>query len=359
MLKPGIPFDELEPLLANARSGWSLCVGAGTSLPVFPNWDRLVESLMARVVPHATPEDASALQQIFSPDALIQAARARMGGEARGFSQILSEQLYASFLESLSDGERATVADCLGADQPAELSRSQWARFLDIAAKRQWTSASAYAIADIIQTTLGTSLQPAGILSFNAEPLLLAFLHALEAKRSKGDPSRRIDRITHAASNRTGGRLPYVFCHGLLPVPGRAPDRGDAALDKLVFSESDYLALAGSAFSWQASAFFEMSLHRRVVFAGVSLSDANMRRWLAAIHTNRIDELKARGPVATSTQHLWLHVEPERARREWIEASVAHLGVRLVWLPAWNLIGTALARLLGLDASAPTADRSD
>ena len=36
--------------------------------------------------------------------------------------------------------------------------------------------------------------------------------------------------------------------------------------------------------------------------------------------------------------------EPEQ--RAWIEASVAHLGVRLVWLSSWGAIGPVLGRML-------------
>jgi len=349
MSKPGLELANLGPLLKSAHGGWSLCVGAGTSLPMFPSWNALVERLTAKIDTNAVSDDIAAVQQLFSPDALIQAARVRSNLGVAEFSQLLAEQLYRDFLGPLGENERAVVLDCLAVSHAAAQSRARWTQFLEIARRLQWTSSSAFAIADVLQRTLGTPLQPAGVLSFNAEPLLLTFLHAFESTRAANAPSRRIDRITHAASNRFTDRVAYVFCHGLLPIPGQSAESEHLSLDKLVFSESEYLSLASSTFSWQSSAFFEMAVHRRVVFVGVSLSDPNMRRWLASIHSNRIEELAARGGAGDSTQHLWLNREPRSAvQRTWVEASVAHLGVRLVWLPSWDATGLALARLLGL-----------
>jgi len=88
---------------------------------------------------------------------------------------------------------------------------------------------------------------------------------------------------------------------------------------------------------------------RSVVFIGLSLSDPNMRRWLSWIYANRIQELKERGlrPVS-STSHFWINKRPTSIdERRWIESSVAHLGVRLVWLNSWVEVEDALRSLLG------------
>ncbi|MCA9653523.1 MAG: SIR2 family protein [Myxococcales bacterium] len=355
MNKPGLTEDKVDGLLASAAHGpgWALCIGAGTSLPVFPDWNRLVKRLFTRVSPGAA-QLASGLGAIFSPDALIQAAFARSEGDAERFASVISEELYRDFLESFTIEERRLVVRALSAVRPGDLSPARWTRFLELLRARWEGQMSCLSIAPLVSDTLGSSRSPAAILSFNAEPLLLAVLNAHQATHHERDADRgggvpqRVDRVVRGISNRSVGRIPYVFCHGLLPVPGAEVSQHAASPDKLVFSESAYLQLAANVYSWQATSFLETCAARRVVFVGLSLTDANMRRWLSWVHDSRMDELEQIGRAeAVSTQHFWLNLDPgDPELRSWIEASVAHLGVRLVWLTSWDAIGPVLARML-------------
>lgn len=354
MTKPGLTEDKVDGLLASAAHGpgWALCIGAGTSLPVFPDWNTLVERLFARVSPDE-PGLASALAETFSPDALIQAAYARTEGDDDHFASILSEALYRDLVGTFTTEEHRLVVRALSAVRPGDLPAAKWSRFLELLGSRWAGTMSCLSIAPVVSETLGTSRSPAAILSFNAEPLLLAVLNAHQAVHSgeagvAGGVPQRVDRVVRGLSNRSVGRIPYVFCHGLLPIPGATVSPHGSAPDQLVFSESAYLQLASNVYSWQATSFLETCAARRVVFVGLSLTDANMRRWLSWVHDSRLAELELLGrPDAVSTQHLWLNVDPgDPERRAWIEASVAHLGVRLVWMSSWDSIGPALARML-------------
>lgn len=347
----------MDGLLASAAHGpgWALCIGAGTSLPVFPDWNRLVRRLFSRVSPEAGVELATSLGSTFSADALIQAAYARTEGDTERFATIISEELYRDFLDAFTTDERRLVVRALSAVRPGDLSVSRWSRFLAIMQARWDGRMSCLSIAPLVSDTLGTSRSPAAILSFNAEPLLLAVLNAHQATHTSspegghaGGVPQRVDRVVRGISNRSVGRIPYVFCHGLLPVPGSDTSQHAASPDKLVFSESAYLQLASNVYSWQATSFLETCAARRVVFVGLSLTDANMRRWLSWVHDSRLSELEQIGRAdAVSTQHFWLNLDPGDAeQRAWIEASVAHLGVRLVWMSSWDAIGPVLARML-------------
>lgn len=220
---------------------------------------------------------------------------------------------------------------------------------------RRSSGTSALDIAAVLTSVLGTEMTPAAILSFNAEPLLFALVNALTSERAMADGPPRagqdrqwFDLITRSISNRQAGRVPYILCHGMLPVPTRHPIATMASVDKLVFSEGDYLQLANSAYSWQSSAFLDVAGSRRVVFVGVSFSDPNMRRWLSWQQENRAREIAAIGEGRhSSTPHLWLRVAPtERAEIGWIEAAVQHLGVRVVWMDNWSETGRVLKSLL-------------
>ena len=206
----------------------------------------------------------------------------------------------------------------------------------------------------------GTERAPRGVLSFNAEPLLLALTNALKVEEfhakgaplpTVGDRAQLFDFVTRSISRKRTGRIPYVFIHGLLPVPdpSGAGHRADAS-DKLVFSEASYLQLANTSFSWQSAVFLDAASSGHLVFLGVSLSDPNMRRWLAWAHENRCRELEAYGPHdGDSTSHYWLHKKPtDDSGRRWIESLVAHLGVRLIWLEDWSQVADAMRHLLAL-----------
>ena len=50
-----------------------------------------------------------------------------------------------------------------------------------------------------------------------------------------------------------------------------------------------------------------------------------------------------------ATEHFWIRKKPNTIQEKiWLEESVAHLGVRLVWIDEWNQTGKVLKRMLGL-----------
>jgi hypothetical protein len=208
---------------------------------------------------------------------------------------------------------------------------------------------SAVELARVVVDSTSGGFAPAAILSFNAEPLLYALINATAAVSEPHSPKALLDRVTRSLSNRALGRIPYVFCHGLLPIEGH-PSGEWHSIDKLVFSESDYLQVANSGFTWQSSTFFDACMSRSVIFIGLSFSDPNLRRWLGIMHQNRLRELQSIGhSPAASAPHYWFRTIPKtQEEKAWIEAAVAHLGVRLVWLKNWTEASPALRSMLGL-----------
>ena len=102
--------------------------------------------------------------------------------------------------------------------------------------------------------------------------------------------------------------------------------------------------------SWQAINFIDNCMYSKMVFVGVSLSDANMRRWLSWIHSNKMEEFRINGFTCKDpTEHFWINKKPKTdVEKVWMEESVAHLGVRLVWIDEWNQVGEVLRKMLGL-----------
>jgi len=361
MAKAGLVFPDIDPILRDRvrTRGWALCVGAGTSVPTFPSWNTLVERLVARDVGDAHAHDLTKrLLERFNADALIQSASDRLRYSGNKFAEILTDELYRDIRSKLTDQEWKLVSNALSAPNPGDMTRRARREFVGII-RSHYDGLSSTTLAEIVSEIADTKVSPAAIISFNAEPLLFTLISLKISHRVadgsskatiKGEQQPHLDMVTHGTSNRRQDRIPYFFCHGLLPVPDVHRRRALGAVDKLVFSEGNYLQLANSSFSWQSSVFIDVCAFHSVVFVGVSLSDPNMRRWLSWVHANRVQELQGRfGYDGPSTDHYWISRLPEsHDEREWIEASVAHLGVRLVWIPGWSKLEQALRSMLGI-----------
>lgn len=354
MAKQGFSLSTVPSVLADrsGERGWSLCVGAGTSYPLFPSWKGLVKRLVARDVGNNPDGVVSDLLERFSPDALIQAAMDRLDIEERDSVYLIAEELYCDSKELLDLSEWKLYTKVLASKHIGNLQKPTWTKFNDLV-ETHLTGVSAVQISKVLADILDSSVCPQAVLSFNAEPLLFALVNSEVVKKkwrnnSQSAPHDVLDRVTHSTTTRRPMRIPYFFCHGMVPVP--KPSQSEFTVtDKLVFSEAAYLQLANTSFSWQSNIFLDMAMSQSVVFVGVSLSDSNMRRWLSWVHSNRVNEIEEfNGNGATSAIHYWITKEPNSAsKKRWIESAVAHLGVRLVWISEWCQTGQALKSMLG------------
>jgi hypothetical protein len=196
-------------------------------------------------------------------------------------------------------------------------------------------------------------MPPDAILSFNAEPLLYSLINSFQrepyigkVKKAK-DVKEVLDIVTSSISSKAKGRIPYFFCHGaLLNTLNHAGDHRFNTSSKLVFSEGSYLQIANNSFSWQSINFLNVCSNSTVIFIGVSLTDPNMRKWLTWIQNERNKDI---GVIVESTRHFWICKKPLYAdTMRWIEASVFHLGIRVIWLDDWAETDDILRNLLGL-----------
>jgi len=81
----------------------------------------------------------------------------------------------------------------------------------------KFKQASAPSIAEAIADVALTKKQPAGIITFNAEPLLFALINAAIAVR--GDDKKDViimDRMAHNLATRHRDRIPYYYAHGFV-----------------------------------------------------------------------------------------------------------------------------------------------
>lgn len=160
-----------------------------------------------------------------------------------------------------------------------------------------------------------------------------------------------LDYIKEPISSRYCNRIPYYFCHGLVPIPDTSYSLSKKlnAVDKLVFLENEYHQLANNSFSWQASTFFNVLSSNTVFFIGLSLRDQNIRRWLSWMHAARKESIKKYGSSSTfeSTAHYWIEKIPEDSNlKAFYEASVAHLGIRIIWIDDWDSCNDVLYKAI-------------
>src|SRR5271157_2089667 len=69
MAKIGIKSSEVTNFLNNnTYGGWTLCIGAGASIPLFPTWQHLVQKLLISGPTAVSVKEAEKLRQSFPPE---------------------------------------------------------------------------------------------------------------------------------------------------------------------------------------------------------------------------------------------------------------------------------------------------
>lgn len=350
MAKRGLEFGSINPVLLNEDS-WSLCIGAGTSAPLLPDWYTLVERMIDKYCDSKDKISIDTYKKMgFSADAMMQAVRNRIGGTDECFAQKLSEEVYAPIKTELTKEEWKTFVKIHENFEPKFFTKTEWNTFEKIK-DRLFNNTSANLLAEPIIMAINKEIGPKSVLSFNGEAIFLALLKYYYYKEScNGAGKLKFDRIVNGMRRTHSSRIPYVHCHGILPINGAKTKKGYKADTKLVFTEERYLKIANSPISWQALQFIENCMNSKMVFVGVSLTDANMRRWLGWIHGNKMEEF-AENEIhcKESTEHFWIRKRPGTdIEKKWVEESVAHLGVRLIWIDDYNQTGEVLKKMLGL-----------
>lgn len=344
MAKTGFTLRTLGCLVSDGKP-WSLCVGAGCSLPAFPSWENLAISLACQI--DAVPNDlATIIKSKLSPDVIIQSAFEKSEKTSEEFSLLLSNELYSKFFHGLSDKRKKELARCLTETTPVNIN--VWQNLIDRVLSFGFSTSDE--IAKVVLESYFQERGPEAIVSFNAELLLPSLINA-HAYIDYGRQQKFIDYVTEPITSHYLGRLQYIFCHGVVQVPysSKRAQKLFNVYDKLVFSENEYLQLANSSFAWQSNSFFNILTTSTVIFIGLSFTDANLRRWLSWIHASKKDALMKMGIQEDSTSHYWIEKIPEdRRMQRWYELSVAHLGIRIIWINDWSEVPEVLKKAVHL-----------
>lgn len=359
------PFDGLDARYRGnlATSAWSLCVGAGVSFGLVPTWQELTR----RVVNEAfgAAYDETAFEDLvkstrWSLDALLQGAANKLALAGRpedAFGELLEAGLYSDLLNLANTaGLKKCLSDAL--NNPRWLKKDEVLNLTDYFEKAHGDSTLvnlSRSLAEAKEARKG----PQAIINFNADTLLFALLdlflmRAHAAKIGKWEhPSFSFVRTLRGIDGLPTGATPIFHCHGAVaPSPSgrlKKAKRRDSR-EHLVFTEADYLSIAGNVATWAQSLFLFHAQSSRLLIVGHSLSDPNIRKWLAWSLSSSLEEMAAVSSAKEFTaRHIWVARRPKDAAQRYIqEVSLLHLGVRVCWIDYWGQIGGVFDNLLAL-----------
>jgi hypothetical protein len=345
-----------------ATSTWCLCVGAGISNGLIPTWQELTR----RVVNQAfdTEYDVKQFELLVSQtrwslDALLQGAANRLAlGERRPeqFGELLEKALYEDLLAQ-ANGLNLESSLRSALSNPRWLKREKILGLANFFESHHGNS-TLVQLAKALAVAREASKEPHAIINFNADTLLFAlldmFLIREHAKRvGRWDhPSYSYQKTLRGIEGVPVGATPIFHCHGAIAPRGdkKKEKRPRDSREHLVFTEADYLSIAGNVATWAQSLFLFHAQSSRFLILGHSLADPNIRKWLAWSFQSSMAEMEAISRAEEVTpRHIWLAKRPkDDSIRKIQEISLLHLGVRPCWLGDWTEVQEALENLLAL-----------
>ena len=338
MSKRGIELKNLTQLVP-IEANWSLCIGAGTSYGFFPLWNELAKNIMYERAKYYDEDAAEKFISEFGPDTLIQAVINNDNISEEDAIRLLSSCLYKKLKDQLTKQEWGIIIKALSYTNPSE-GRHLWNDYLNIINNLCDSNhnKTPLILGDVVCDSILANKKPMYILSFNAEPLLYSIINAITYERLNSNV-KHIDIVNETISYHHKDRIPYIYCHGTVPIyeASKSAIKRMSVINKMVFSENEYLQLSNTAYSWQSASFITAASYSHMFFVGLSMTDYNIRRWLSWLQAARLQDIQHKNPLAKdSTQHYWINVSPHNAQqKQWYEACVAHLGVRLIWIDDW------------------------
>jgi hypothetical protein len=201
--------------------------------------------------------------------------------------------------------------------------------------------------------------KPYAIITFNAdtflETLIYLFLRREHYKGPgpHGHPSyyyKSVHRPSLIPNVQINEKTNIFHCHGtIMPRQALTTDPKDSR-DRLVFLEQEYLRIASTTASWPETLFLFHAQTTRMIFAGLSMSDANIRRWMSASEAEiGQDYARVSTGKRVNPEHLWITRRPADAALSRLKlVSMLHLGIRPAWIQEWSDLEGALSNMLAL-----------
>jgi hypothetical protein len=339
---------------------WTLCIGAGASRGIVPTWQELTRRVVNETfLTNYSENDFQLLvsKYAWSLDSWIQACanHYQLNGRPSGdFFDLIEKHLYSDFRER---GKTAGLEDVLVRvlDRPRNAPREDVFRLCEFF-ETEFSSSSLLMVARFLLRTIEAEKPPEAIISFNADTLLDTILELFERRNHyRGPPPYGHPKFAFKTVLRpldsAKGPLPIYHCHGAIkPKLASALQEPRDSRDRLIFLESEYIRAATEASSWAETLFMFYAQTTKMLFLGFSMSDPNMRRWMALSNQSALQDLTAMTNLTEMTpRHVWLTPQPKDLTLKLLQnEALMHLGIRPGWMRDWTELESALSNLLAL-----------
>lgn len=337
-------------------NGWTLCVGAGVSKGICPEWQDLAHNVVNEAFSISlSASDFSSLvvNSGWSLDSWIQASANEFiakGKTHNEFNELIETELYSKIRkQSRGLGLEKYLIKVL--NFPKNEPKDRVIEVCDFI-ENAFPNCSLLQVAGALVACSNKGHKPKSILTFNADTLLETYLD-LRLRRDHylgpgphSHPQYPFVQVTRT-SIASGNKIPIIHCHGAItPSYSKHKETRDSR-DKLVFLEQEYLAMASNGAAWAETIFLFHAQSTKLAFIGMSMSDPNIRRWMNAITLERSKDKLVYGVTTVSNpDHIWINAKPTITPAQSIYlTSLRHLGIRPAWINSWSDIESGLKNL--------------
>ncbi|WP_199450046.1 SIR2 family protein [Vibrio harveyi] len=346
-----------------AASPWTLCVGAGVSFGLVPTWYELTKNVVNDAFGwscSADDFDNIAEGTKWSLDSLLQGASNKLemeGFDSDEFYNLLEKHLYQDLLDTM-ETPLLTGALKKGLSNPRNLSKEEILALVDYFETNHATS-TLNQLAHVLSKAHGKGQLPMSVINFNADTLLhllieIKYIASNNSGSSWEQPSAQFVKSFRGVQTSSKDVVPIHHCHGAISPTNNGLKKNKDSRQNIVFRESEYLEIAGTASTWAQTLCLYHAQNSKFLIIGHSLSDPNIRKWLAWSHQNHLKELEQLLPAhkkdqAVSPRHIWINVKPQDPiQQELMEISLLHIGVRICWIESWDQVESVMGNLLAL-----------
>lgn len=356
--------ENLRPVLCNhdnfkgylAPHAWTLCLGAGISKGIVPDWHALTHNVVNVAFDTNLSQDEfsnTVRESGWSLDSWIQAAANKYtatGKDSAEFKKLIEVELYSTIRNKASGlGLSKYLIQVLSDPKSAPKDRViEVCDFLE----NDFPQSSLLQVGRALISCINHNSSPKAVLTFNADTLLETYIDLRLRKAHylgpgpHGHPNYPFVQVTRPSIN-SCDKVPIIHCHGAIAPKESDVKRHRDSRDRLVFLEQEYLAMAASLGAWGESEFLFHAHSTKMVFLGLSMSDTNIRKWMSGINAEKSRDLSIFGCTeAPNPHHIWIKPEPSLTSLKDIYLhSLLHLGVRPGWIENWQATESAIVNL--------------
>lgn len=342
---------------------WSLCLGAGVSKGISPDWHDLAFQLISEAFRGQLSEQTfneMVAETNWTLDGWVQAAANQFSISKRktdDFVGIVEEVLYSKVREK-AKGCKLDRYLTQVLNRPLTAPKNRAIEVCDFL-EEHFGNSSVFAVGRFLIDAARQQKGPKGVITFNADTFLETYITLFLRREHYAGPGPHnqpehlyVARSGTGIDRASGGpdKIPIYHCHGSITPQYRDGFSTRDARDRLIFLEQEYLDQSSAGASWPQTVFMFHAQSTKMAFLGLSMADPNIRRWLNLNNSETQQDVnRLSSGEAVNPSHIWLRPKPAlQIEQDVLLSSLVHLGVRPAWLESWATTEFGLQNLLAL-----------